>query len=139
MTRFERLVNLYNQLGLCTDEGTINRGEIAAYCMGMRIVDEVSGITIDEGMISIPYCLNNETRARDFTPCIPSFAITNHTVLLDTDDYEHVGEVVHAWFNPFFDVMFNDSGVPWKRMKRESWSRIDKRNYRWSMIDTKGV
>lgn len=138
MSRLDRFINLYSRLGLSTEDGTINRGEIAGYCTGLDILDNMICVNID-GMISREYPLDNENYVNDYERVIIDKTYDGHSVTINQSIPDEVGIMVHAWISPFFDVYMSGNGVCWNDRRAIAWRELDKILYRWSMINTMEV
>lgn len=135
MSREQRFVNLYSTLGLNTENGTINRAEIKAYCAGMAVLDEIIRVVIDEQNVAKPVDLTWD-ELNDYLGDDPfDISVVDKFVAIVVANYEKIGVLVQNWFSPFCKVILYGDGLPWSRLDK-TWSEIHRRAYRWSMINT---
>lgn len=132
----ERMVGLYNELGLDTSDNTINKAEIVGICAGLDIVQRECQVCIDENMISkeIAYRLCNLLEYYDdqLYDCVKE----GDLAVIYEADYNRCGKFVIEWFNPFNSYVFTGNGISWAERENLSWKAHQERYFRWSMLDS---
>lgn len=137
MASFERLINLYNQLGLNTEAGTFNRAEIRGYCAGFDMLNDVIGVSIDEKNISKSVDFLLEEFINELISVADDMLNSSKGYTFLLADYEKVGHFARSWLIPYYDVYLDGNGMPWQSYNKR-WIDIDNMLLRWSMIETLG-
>ncbi len=135
MSRIDRFCELYSTVGLCTDDHSLGRAEIMAYCAGMDMLEDMLGVVIDEEHTS-KGCVADYDELKKFIGDDPlDFGIDKKYICLYLYNPDTIGIVTKNWLSPFCKVILNGDGLPWSKINL-SWSEFNRRSYRWSMLDT---
>lgn len=130
-----RIIALYRTLGLSVQNGTINMGEIKAYCTAMEILKDMIEIKYDNMHISKPVEYTHAQLDRIMADAMDSMTCNNRYVVISGANIDRIGEFCECWINPFFNIQLGGNGQCWSNLDN-SWRELDGRELRWSMIET---
>lgn len=138
MTRFDRIVGLYNQLGLNTEQGTFNRAEICGYCAGMDMIDNQMSVCIDEEHIARSIEFNFTNLINDLIGLADDMMLYGTSFKFINADINRIGYFAKNWCIPYLAIYLDGNGVSWNEHYGKSWRELENRHLRWSMIQTMG-